>query len=65
MNTVREQFQWEVKGIHCRDGKFSVQRCPDKDVPQFPQMLVLEALWKRYSLMVPHGWEKITGHCSH
>lgn len=65
MNTVREHFQWEVKGIHCRDGKFSVQRCPDKDVPQLSQMLALEALWKHHSLMVPHGWEKMTGHCSH
>lgn len=65
MNTVREQLQWEVKGIHCRDGKFSVQRCPDKDVPQLSQILVLEAVWKHYSLMAQHRWEEMTGHCSH
>lgn len=64
MNTVRKQLQWEVKGIHWRDGKFSVQKCPDKDVPQLSQMLALEALWKHYSLMVPHRGEKMTGHCS-
>lgn len=62
-STVREQLQREVKGIHCRDGKFSFQRCPDIDVPQFSQMLAPEALWKHHSLMISHRWERMTGHC--